>query len=400
MGKTEEFHAAYESAVDKIRTGFGQKHPMIIDGQETWATSTFDDLCPADTKIVLGLFQKGTRAHAKRAVKAAKTAFPSWAAKPYTERVRLVQRAADLISQRKFELAALMSFENGKNRYEAMADVDEAADLMRWYAAEMLRNQGYERPMGQFLPGETTRSILKPYGVWAVVAPFNFPLAIAAGMSTGALVTGNTVVFKPASDTPYMGVRLERRVKDAFLTKLIAETDKLKMGDPTVRDVYLGPVINEAAVATYQKAIAEIKSSNGKILTGGRAHTSDGHFVEPTIVDGLPRDHRINKEELFVPVLSIVEVDDLTDAIRVANDVDYGLTAGIFSREPSELHRFFAEVEAGVVYANRAAGSTTGAVVGVQPFGGWKMSGISGKAAGGHYYLAQFLRERSESEYA
>src|SRR5207244_9455310 len=103
--------AAYEAAVHKIRQGIGQKHPMIIDGQDAWDTSTFDDLCPADTKIVLGLFQKGTRAHAKRAVKAAKTAFPSWAAKPYTERVRLVQRAADLISQRKFELAPLMSSE-------------------------------------------------------------------------------------------------------------------------------------------------------------------------------------------------------------------------------------------------------------------------------------------------
>src|SRR5437899_4026059 len=110
-----------------------------------------------------------------------------------------------------------MSFENGKNRYEAMADVDEAADLMRWYAAEMLRNQGYERPMGTFLPGETTRSILKPYGVWAVVAPFNFPLAIAAGMSTGALITGNTVVFKPASDTPFMGLRLAETLRDAGL---------------------------------------------------------------------------------------------------------------------------------------------------------------------------------------
>ncbi|TMA05529.1 MAG: aldehyde dehydrogenase family protein, partial [Methanobacteriota archaeon] len=84
----------------------------------------------------------------------------------------------------------------------------------------------------------------------------------------------------------------------------------------------------------------------------------------------------------------------------VANDVDYGLTAGIFSREPAEIRRFFAEVIAGVLYANRTAGATTGAVVGVQPFGGWKMSGISGKSAGGHYYLPQFLREQSESEYA
>src|SRR5205807_6452336 len=140
-------------------------------------------------------FQKGTRSHAKQAIKAARAAFPGWSAIPYLERVRTIERAADRISDRKYAYAALLSFENGKNRYEAMADVDEAADLMRWYAAEMLRNQGYERPMGTFLPGETTRSILKPYGVWAVVAPFNFPLAIAAGMSTGALITGNTVVF-------------------------------------------------------------------------------------------------------------------------------------------------------------------------------------------------------------
>ena len=506
MNRTEEFHAAYEAAVDKVRADFGQKHPMIIGGEEVWATATFKDASPADTKLILGLFQKGGRAHAKQAVKAAKAAFPQWSTTAYTDRVRLVQRAADLISERKFALAALMSFENGKNRYEAMADVDEAADLMRWYAAEMLRNQGYERAMGQFLPGETARSILKPYGVWAVVAPFNFPLAIAAGMSTGALVTGNTVVFKPASDTPFVGLRLaeilrdaglppgvfnyvsgpgntvgqelvdnadvdgfvftgsravgmkalqtftrtrpkpiitemggknpaiitasadldkaaigvmraafgyggqkcsacsrvlvDRHVKDAFVERLVAETQKIKVGDPTVRDVYLGPVINEAAVATYDRAIQEIRRSKGNILTGGTSGRGPGHFVEPTIVDGLPRDHRINREELFVPILSIVEVNDMDDAIEVANDVDYGLTAGIFSREPADVRRFFAAVQAGVMYANRAAGATTGAVVGVQPFGGWKMSGISGKAAGGHYYLPQFLREQSQSEYA
>src|SRR5256712_3722422 len=213
--RTEEFHAAYEAAVDKVRADFGQKHPMIIGGEDVWATTTFQDTSPADTSLVLGQFQKGGRPHSKHAIKAAKAAFPHWSTTVHTDRVRLVQRAADLISERKFALAALMSFENGKNRYEAMADVDEAADLMRWYAAEMLRNQGYERAMGQFLPGETTRSILKPYGVWAVVAPFNFPLAIAAGMSTGALITGNTVVFKPASDTPFMGLRLAEILRDA-----------------------------------------------------------------------------------------------------------------------------------------------------------------------------------------
>ncbi len=506
LGKTEEFHAHYEAAVDKVRAEFGAKHPLIVGGQEVWSDAMFEDTSPADTTLVLGHFQKGTRVHAKQAIEAAKAAFPGWAATPYAERVRIVQRAADLIAERKFAYAALMSFENGKNRYEAMADVDEAADLMRWYAAEMLRNQGYEHPMGQFLPGETTRSILKPYGVWAVVAPFNFPLAIAAGMSTGALITGNAVVFKPASDTPFMGLRLsevlheaglppgvfnyltgpgstvgqelvdnrevdgfvftgsravgmkafetfrgdrpkpiitemggknptivtasadlekaavgvmraafgfggqkcsacsrvlvDRSVKEAFLERLVAETQKIKVGDPTVRDVYLGPVINEAAVATYDKAIQEVKRSKGKVLTGGTSGKGPGHFVAPTIVDGLPRDHRINRAELFVPILSVIDVDGLDDAVRVANDVDYGLTAGIFTREPADLRRFFSEIEAGVLYANRAAGATTGAVVGVQPFGGWKMSGSSGKSAGGHYYLPQFLREQSQSEYS
>jgi 1-pyrroline-5-carboxylate dehydrogenase len=505
LGKTEEFHAAYDAAVDKVRSGFGVKHPMIFGGKEVWATATFPDTSPADTKLVLGLFQKGTRAHAKQAIRAAKEAYPSWSSTPYTERVRIVGAAADRISDRKFSYAALMSFENGKNRFEAMADVDETTDLMRWYAAEMLQNQGFEKPMRQFLPGETTRSVLKPYGVWAVVAPFNFPLAIAAGMSTGALITGNTVVFKPASDTPFMGLKLcellheaglpagvfnyvtgpggtvgqelvdnddvdgfvftgsrevglkafrtftesqpkpiitemggknpaivtasadldkaavgvmraafgyggqkcsacsrvlvDRRVKAGFLERLVAETRKIKSGDPTHRDVYLGPLINEAAVDKYKAAIAEIKRSKGILLFGGKTDTKAGHFVEPAIVDGLPRDHRINKVELFVPILSVIEVDGPDDALEVANDVEFGLTAGIFSREPAEIRRFFTEVEAGVLYANRAAGATTGAVVGVQPFGGWKMSGISGKSAGGHYYLTQFLREQSQTEY-
>jgi len=125
MNKTEEFHAAYEAAVDKVLADFGQKHPMIIGGQEVWSKTTFPDTSPADTNLVLGLFPKGGRAHAKDAVKAAKAAFPQWSGTAYTDRVRLVQRAADLISQGKFALAALMSFENGKNRYEATADVDE-----------------------------------------------------------------------------------------------------------------------------------------------------------------------------------------------------------------------------------------------------------------------------------
>src|SRR3989449_5309071 len=182
-------------------------------------------------------------------------------------------------------------------------------------------------------------------------------------------------------------VLVDEHVKDAFVAKLPSETEKIKVGDPTVRDVYLGPVINEAAVATYENAIAEIQRSEGKILSGGTALKGTGHFVEPTIVDGLPRDHRINKEELFVPILSIISVDGLEDAIQVANDVDYGLTAGIFSRETAGMRQFLVDVQAGVLDANRTAGATTGADVGVQPFGGWQVCGIFRIIAGGPYYL-------------
>src|SRR2546425_12918971 len=124
---------------------------MIVGRQERRSNRTFPDTSPTDTKLMLGMFQKRARVHAKEAVEPTKGSFPQWSTTAYTDRVRLVQHAADLISQGKFALAALMSFENGKNRYEAMADVDEAADLMRWYAAAMLRNQGYELPIGTCL---------------------------------------------------------------------------------------------------------------------------------------------------------------------------------------------------------------------------------------------------------
>ena len=505
-GAEDEFHRRFDAAIARVPKEFGATHPMYIAGEPVRSRrGTFADTCPANPSLVLGRFQRGTRADARRAVEAAKAAFPAWSRTPYAERARMHERAADLVAERKYDLAALMSFENGKNRLEAMADVDEAADLIRWYADEMVVNRGFERAMGMYTADEHATSVLRPYGVWAVIAPFNFPLAIAAGMSCGALVTGNTVVFKPASDTPFMGLKLyealrdaglpngvlnyvtgpgstvgqelvehpgvdgfvftgsrdvglrayrrfgrdgprpiiaemggknptivtatadldaaakgvaraafgyggqkcsacsrvlvDRRVKSAFIEKLVGEARGIRIGDPWARDVSLGPLISVAAVRTYSEAVQRVRKSKGRILTGGGTPKRPGNFVEPTIVDRLPRDHPTNTEELFVPILSVVEVDGIEDAIRVANDVDYGLTAGIFSRDVDEIRRFFEDVHAGVTYANRSAGATTGAIVGVQPFGGWKMSGISGKAAGGHYYLQQFLREQSRTTY-
>ena len=213
--KTEEFHQAYEAAVAQVQKDFGQKHPLFINGKEVWTRETFADTSPANRTMVLGTFSKAGKPHARQAIAAAKKAFPAWSATPWEERARIFRHAADLVSERKFYLSALMSFENGKNRYEAMADVDEAADLMRWYAEEMERNHGYDYAMGQYVPGEKTRAVLRPYGVWAVVAPFNFPIAIAGGMSAGAMITGNTAVFKPASDTPFMGWELCKIFREA-----------------------------------------------------------------------------------------------------------------------------------------------------------------------------------------
>jgi len=199
-------------------------------------------------------------------------------------------------------------------------------------------------------------------------------------------------------------VIVDKRIKSQFLARLVEETKRIKIGDPTGREVFLGPVINEAAVQKYTQAVGIAKKGRGKILFGGRVLRTgpfkDGLFVEPTIVDGLPPSHQVNQEEWFVPILSVISCDGLDEALEIANGVEYGLTAGIFAEDPKDVARFFDRIEAGVAYANRANGSTTGAVVGVQPFGGWKTSTVTNKAAGGDYYLQQFLREQSQTTYS
>ncbi len=171
------------------------------------------------------------------------------------------------------------------------------------------------------------------------------------------------------------------------------------MGDPTQRDVFLGPVINEAAVNKYRRAVEGAKK-DGRILTGGRvldeAPFDRGFFVEPTIVE-LPPAHELFREELFVPFLCVDRTRSLDEAIEKANAVDYGLTAGIFSEDEAEVERFFNRIEAGVTYANRKQGATTGAWPGVQSFPGWKASGSTGKGVCGPYYVPQFMREQSRT---
>jgi 1-pyrroline-5-carboxylate dehydrogenase len=509
QGKEDEFHDRYESAVSTVKQEFGRTYPMVIDGVEVNSSDgTFPDTSPADTRLVIGHFQKGSREDARRAIESAMRAFDKWSQTDYSKRVSLFRKAAGIMSDRKFTLAAEMSFENGKNRYEAIADVDEAIDFLRFYSEQLEQNKGFQQSMGVLLPGEHAKSVLKPYGVWAVIAPFNFPLAIATGMSSGALITGNTAVLKPASDTPLMSYELHRilesaglppgvlnyvtgpgstvgaelienkniagvvftgswdigshsiadfekraprpfvaemggknativassadldkasdgvmraafgfggqkcsacsrvyvqeSVRDEFLKKLVERVSQIKVGEPTSKEVFLGPLINEKAYKNYQRDIEEARK-RGKILVGGQVlkdlEHSNGYFVTPTIVTDLHENDPLIKNELFVPILTVESYQDIEKAISNLNDVDYGLTAGIFSKDKDEIDHFFQKVQAGVLYANRSMGSTTGAIVGVQPFVGWKHSGSSGKGAGGPYYLQQFLHEQSQTYY-
>jgi 1-pyrroline-5-carboxylate dehydrogenase len=502
----EDLHRHLDAEIVRARERFGRTAPMFIGGLPVEASTQFDDVSPIDTRILLGRFQSGTREQARAAVRAARDAFPGWSARPWRDRVQRLRHVADTIRSHRHELAAVMGYEAGKNRLECVGDVEESADLISYYCDEVERHDGFVTRMGSLGPAEENFSVMRPYGVWAVISPFNFPLALAAGPSGGALVAGNTVVFKPASDTPLMGLRLyeimaeaglpagvfnfvtgpggsvgrelvendhvdgivftgskdvgmkllrenaarptprpvitemggknpalvmrsadldkaadgvvrsafgaqgqkcsacsrvyvAREVRGRLVDLLVEKSKRLVVGNPLDRDVWLGPVINEAAVRVFERAVAAATRDGGRVLVGGRRLTDEpfdrGYFVEPTIIDGLPADHPLFADELFVPITLVADVASLDDAIELANRTEYGLTAGIFSEDDSELDAFFARVDAGVLYANRRAGATTGAWPGINPFGGWKASGSTGRGSGGPYYVQQFMREQS-----
>jgi len=502
----EELHRQLDRAMERAPATFGREYPMYVGSQAVRAPDQFDDRSPIDTRILLGRFQQGTHKQVREAIARAQTAYPAWSGRPWQERVRCLRKISDAIRLHRWDLAVLMGYEAGKNRLECVGDVEESADLIGYYCDQMEAHQGFVARMGTFGPSEENISVMRPYGVWAVISPFNFPLALAAGPAGAALVAGNTVVFKPASSTPMLGVKLyemaaeaglpdgvlnfvtgsgstageelvqnpgidgivftgskevgmslirrnatrplprplviemggknpaivmrsadldkasdgvmrsafgaqgqkcsacsriylDRAIRSRFVELLIEKTKKITIGDPLERDVWMGPVINEAAVRTYERAIQRAAADGGKILVGGKRMLDEpfrhGYFVEPAIVDGLPADHPLFEEELFVPITLIADVLTLDQAIELANRSEYGLTAGIFSEDDHEIEEFFSRIEAGVTYANRRAGATTGAWPGINSFGGWKGSGSTGRGTGGPYYLQQFLREQS-----
>ena len=195
-------------------------------------------------------------------------------------------------------------------------------------------------------------------------------------------------------------VYVERAVHDDLIAKLVEKTEGIAIGDPVLRANWLGPVIDERAVQRHQAAVADARR-DGTVFTGGE-HLTDGDlargfYVEPTVVGGLPADHRLFRDELFAPLTAVCAVDSLDEALAHANDSVYGLTAGVYSEDEAEIQRFLDRIQAGVLYVNRRAGATTGAWPGVQAFGGWKGSGSTGKAGLSMYYVAQFLREQSHT---
>lgn len=201
------FHSLFDKAINLVTSEFGKTYPVIINGKKTYTSQIMIRTSPIDRRITLGYIMKCNTTHAKKAIQAASNAFEKWSIMDYRKRVKLFRKIGTTIKRRKFELAAWLTFENGKNRYEAIADIDEAIDFIMFYSLEMQKNKGFvTRKVGN--QNEKNTSIMKPYGVWAVIAPFNFPAAILVGMCVGALITGNTVVIKPASDTPIIGYKI------------------------------------------------------------------------------------------------------------------------------------------------------------------------------------------------
>jgi 1-pyrroline-5-carboxylate dehydrogenase len=504
-----ELHSRYEQALQEIMGRFGQDYPMIIGGKDVRVQEKIEDRSPIHQDWLLGTFQKGDASHAQEALKAARKAFPSWSSTSWKKRVKILRKAARNISKRVYEIATVISLEVGKNRMEALGDIAEAADLIRYVCNQMKKNNGYIVRMGKDpLKGYKSRnsSVLRPYGVWLVISPFNFPAALTAGPAGAALLAGNTLVMKPASDTPYtvrllaecfrdaglpdgvmnyvtgpgstlgnelinslqvdgvtftgsydvgmhvyrtfaqgpyprptileMGgknasivsrkadlertasgivrsafglqgqkcsansrVFIESAIYDELLNMLVTQTEKLTLGDPTKADVFMGPVINESAFQSFQEYTQELLQA-GTILTGGKVITdgdfAKGFFCQPTIAADIPLDHRLWKQEMFLPITMVHSVSSIEEAIQLANESQYGLCAGFYGTE-KEAARFFNKIEAGVCYANRPQGSTTGAWPGFQPFGGWKGSGSTGKNAGGHYYLPLYMHEQSRT---
>jgi RHH-type proline utilization regulon transcriptional repressor/proline dehydrogenase/delta 1-pyrroline-5-carboxylate dehydrogenase len=491
-----------QGALREVRKRFGEKYPLVIGGEEIWTDQLTPSVNPSAPDEIVGYGSEAGIPEAERAVKAAREAFGKWSRTPFEERARLLERAADIMERRRYELSAVEVFEVGKPWNEADGDIREAIDFCRFYAQQMRR---LGRPkLTQRVPGEDSYHHYWPRGVAFVIAPWNFPVAILCGMASAGVVTGNTVIMKPSEQSIVCGAMLmqifeeagvpsgvlnflsghgsvigahlvdhkdvdmiaftgsrevglkiwesagitrpgQRELKrvicemggknamivdsdadvgeavgysvysafgfqgqkcsalsrlilleenyDRVMERLIPAAASLRVGNPEQPGIMVGPVIDEAAYRRILDYI-EVGKSEATLAYQAKELPPKGYFIPPTIFTDVKPDMRIAHEEIFGPVLSVLKVRDLDEALEVANGTDYALTGGFFSRSPANIERVKAQLEAGNVYINR---SCTGAIVGRHPFGGFKMSG-SGTKAGGEDYLLQFLVPRVVTE--
>jgi 1-pyrroline-5-carboxylate dehydrogenase len=500
-----EVAAGFSAAIAQVGGQLGTTTPLRIAGAPRRTASTTESRSPADTRVVVARAAAGNATDVADAVAAARAAFPTWSRVPFAERARLLDKAAAIIRQRRFELAVWLIHEMGKNQVEALGEIEEAADLITYYGEQMRKNGGFVHEMGKLAETDRNVSALRPYGVWAVIAPWNFPYALMAAPTAAALLTGNTVVMKPSSETPLSGVLLceifeqaglppgavscvtgsgrevgdslamhpgvdgltftgsldvgfrqiyqrfardfprpcivemggknpaivmdsadldravqgvyrsafgmnghkcsacsrvyvHEAVAEAFVARLADAAAQARIGDPLQAGTFVGPVATRAGYEDYQRFVAQAGPAvrvGGQVLRDGAfAH---GYFVQPTILTGLSPHDPLVRDELFLPIVAVRTVGSLDQALGEANDTPFGLTAGFFSRNQSEIDTFLDRIQAGVVYVNRAAGATTGAWPGVQPFGGWKGSGSTGKNIGGLYTIQCYMREQSRT---
>jgi 1-pyrroline-5-carboxylate dehydrogenase len=439
---------------------------------------------------------------ATRAVDAAHKAFESWKRVPAEQRAQCIFRAAQILRERKFEMSALMCCEVGKTWPEADADTAETIDFCEFYGREMLRLAGPQKlsPM----KGEKNFLVYIPLGVGVIIPPWNFPCAIMAGLVSASLVTGNTVVLKPASDSPtiaakfveilfeagvpkealnfitgpgggigdalithpktryigftgskevglriselagkpspgqiwikrtvlemggkdsiivdeeadvdsaaegvvqsafgYQGQKcsacsraiVSEKVYDAFLQKVTERAKKIAVGPSEDPNNYMGPIVSKSAMQTILDYI-EVGKKEGRLLAGGGRAPGDGYFVQPTIIADVDPKARIAQEEIFGPVLAVIKARDFDHALEIANNTEFGLTGGVYSRNPKKLEKAAETFHVGNLYFNRKC---TGAMVGAHPFGGFNMSGTDSKA-GGRDYLMLFLQAKTVAE--
>lgn len=213
----EDLQAAYDEGVEAAKADLGKTHPFWVNGEPRTTGDTFEERSPVDSSIHVGSYSQAGPDDVGDAVAAARAAQPAWEKTPWQDRVALMRRAADLLDERMMRVSALLGFEVGKSRLEALGDVAETSEFFRYYAKQMEDHDGFEIPLSSLAPNERNVSVLRPYGVWAVISPFNFPLALAAGPSIGAMLTGNAVVLKPSNRGALAAIELYRLMADAGL---------------------------------------------------------------------------------------------------------------------------------------------------------------------------------------